>query len=116
MIQAINLSDFRNAFHQMGRGEQFSYEALELIFNHLEQYEEDTGEQIELDVIAICCDFEEAHYSDVIGQYETEICDHFGEDVATPEEEQIEYIRDWLADNTCLIGETPEGSFLFQSF
>ena len=112
MIQTINLSQFRDAFYQMGRGEQFSYKALEVIFDYLEEFDD----SMELDVIAICCDFEEAHYSDVIGQYETGYCDHFGEDVATPEEDQIAYIRDWLADNTCLIGETSEGSFLFQSF
>ena len=116
MKQTVYLEGFRKAFNDMDRGNHFSCEGLTMLLDYFEQYEEDTGEEIELDVIAICCEFDEMHYSDVIGQYETGICDHFGEDVATPEEDQIAYIRDWLADNTCLIGETSEGSFLFQSF
>ncbi len=51
MIQTINLHDFRNAFQAAGRGEQFTYEGLGVLFDYLEQYEQDTGEQIELDVI-----------------------------------------------------------------
>ena len=59
MIQTVNLHDFRQAFHDCGRGEQFSYEALGLIFEYYEQYEDDTGEQVNLDVIAICCELAE---------------------------------------------------------
>jgi len=59
MKQAINLSQFRDAFHNMGRGEQFSYPALGALFEYLEQMESDTGAETELDGIALCCDFVE---------------------------------------------------------
>lgn len=59
MIQTITLSDFRDAFRRMGRTDQFSYEALKIIFDYIEDYERDTGEQVELDPIAICCDWGE---------------------------------------------------------
>jgi hypothetical protein len=59
MYQTISDYDFRNAFHNMGRGEQFSYEGLTILFDALEQYEVDNGEPFELDVIALCCDFSE---------------------------------------------------------
>jgi len=114
MIQTINRYDFRHAFFRMDRGNQFSYEALTMLFDWLEQYEEDTGEQVELDVIALCCDYTEAHLCDIIGDYQTDICDHLAEDAS--EEEQIEYIRNWLNDHTLLIGEPSEGVFLFQQF
>lgn len=114
MKQTVYLDDFRKAFNDMDRGNYFSYEGLAMLLDYFEQYEDDTGEEIELDVIAICCDFDEMHYSDVIGQYETDITDNLPSDAT--EEDQIAYIRDWLADNTALIGETSEGSFLFQSF
>lgn len=108
MIQTINLSQFRDAFHQMGRGEQFSYEALEVIFDYLEECDD----SMELDVIAICCDFEEAHYSDVIGRYDTDILDT---DFDT-EEEQIEFVRKYLEDNTSVVGESSYGTFVFTQF
>jgi hypothetical protein len=59
MKQSINEYQFRDAFHKMGRGEQFSYDGLTALYNYLEQYEDDIGEEIELDVIALCCDFTE---------------------------------------------------------
>jgi len=59
MFQRVNFSDFRQAFFNQGRGNQFSYEALQALFNHLEEVEGETGEEMELDVIALCCDYVE---------------------------------------------------------
>ena len=68
MKQTINFYDFQRAFTvydfqrasvDCGRGNQFTYEGLQALFNMLEEYEEDTGEELELDVIALCCDFTE---------------------------------------------------------
>jgi len=96
----------------MDRGNQFSYEALNLIYEHLEQYEQDSGEPVELDVIAICCEYSEMSYTDIIGYYDTDIT----ESDANTEEEQIAYIKDWLSDNTMVIGESDDGVFVFQQF
>ena len=59
MIQTINKSEFTSTFHRAGRGDQFSYEGLIALYDYLEDYEDSTGEQIELDVIALCCDYTE---------------------------------------------------------
>jgi len=59
MKQSVNFTDFTKAFHDHGRGTQFTYEGLKALFEHLEDYEDDTGEEIELDVIALCCDYVE---------------------------------------------------------
>ena len=59
MKQIINQYQFRDAFHKMGRGEQFSYAGLSALFDYLEDYEDSTGEEIELDVIALCCEYAE---------------------------------------------------------
>lgn len=59
MKQSVNNFDFHDAFKQMGREDNFSYEGLNALFNYLEEYEEETGEEMELDVIAICCDYTE---------------------------------------------------------
>ena len=59
MKSTINEHDFRDRFHRMDRGNQFSYDGLTALFTALEEYEEDTGEQIEFDVIALCCEFTE---------------------------------------------------------
>jgi hypothetical protein len=59
MKQSINDWDFTDAFHKAGRGKQFSYDGLKALFEYLEEYEEGTGEEINLDVIALCCEYAE---------------------------------------------------------
>ena len=59
MITTINENDFIKAFENMGRDENFSRLGLQELFKYYEEYEDSTGEQIELDVISICCDWTE---------------------------------------------------------
>jgi hypothetical protein len=70
MFQRITLSDFIDAFRRHGREDQFSYEALEALFKYLEEIEEDTGEPVELDVIGLCCEYQEADVDEIIEEYE----------------------------------------------
>jgi len=62
MINIMTKYDFQNDFMKV-RPDQFSYKALQALWEHFEQYEEDTGEQIEFDPISICCDYSE--YQDI---------------------------------------------------
>ena len=57
MKQTIDVYGFRRAFERTDRKDQFSYEGLEALFEYLEEYEEGTGEEVELDVIGLCCDY-----------------------------------------------------------
>ena len=60
MKTTINQSDFVSAFKSNSeRKEQFSYGAACALFDYYEQIEQDTGEEMELDVVAICCDWTE---------------------------------------------------------
>ena len=59
MKKTVNETDFRDAFKQANRENQFSSYALSKLFDYLEDYEEQIGEELELDVIAICCDYTE---------------------------------------------------------
>jgi hypothetical protein len=70
MYQTVTVHEFRSAFHNMGRGDQFSYKAITALFDYLEQYEEDTGEQIDLDVVALCCDYVELTEEEAREQYD----------------------------------------------
>lgn len=58
MKSTISLHDFREGFKRLGR-ENFSYEGLAILFEYLEQLEEDTGEELEYDPMSLCGDFEE---------------------------------------------------------
>ena len=70
MIQTINSYDFHAAFHQL-RPDNFTYEGLDALFEYFEEYEEGSDQQVELDVIAICCDFTEyASIEEVLKDYD----------------------------------------------
>jgi hypothetical protein len=59
MKKTINFYEFERAFVDYDRKDHFSYAGLSVLFDFLEELEEDTGEDIEFDVISICCDFHE---------------------------------------------------------
>ena len=58
MFQHISEYDFIRAFEQV-RPDNFSRAGLSALYEYFEQLEEDTGNPIELDVIAFCCEYSE---------------------------------------------------------
>ena len=76
MKQTINFYDFQKAFQDL-RPNSFTYDGLRALFEYLEESEESTGEEIELDVIALCCDFIEY---ESIEDYQNDYSGHAVED------------------------------------
>lgn len=69
MYQTINLTQFIRAFHHHGRVGNFTLAGLEVLFNYLTDLEGE-GHGVELDVIALCCEY--SHYDtieDCLGYY-----------------------------------------------
>tara|TARA_R110000744_G_C19008242_1_gene522671 strand:+ start:171 stop:464 length:294 start_codon:yes stop_codon:yes gene_type:complete len=65
----VTTYDFYNAFANV-RPDQFTYDALKALYDYLDQLSDDIGEPLELDVIAICCDFcEYASLEEVLKEY-----------------------------------------------
>ena len=58
MKQTINEYQFKRAF-ETTRPNYFSYEGLTALYEYLKEYEEGTGEEVELDVVGLCCDYTE---------------------------------------------------------
>jgi hypothetical protein len=111
MKTTVYLSDFRAAFNRAGRGEQFTYEGLELIYDYIEEYERESGEEIELDVIALCCEWSELSPEDIIDQYSTDINTE-GKDA----DEMAAEVEEFLLNETQLAGRTTAGNFVFVQF
>jgi len=73
MRKTISESGFRNAFTDYGREDNFSHAGLRALYNYLIELEEDCDMNIELDVIALCCEYSEyedleeiqANYNDI---------------------------------------------------
>jgi len=98
IIREINEYAFSDAFRDMGRGTQFSYDGLKALYAFLDELSEDCGKPMELDVIALCCDFTE--YSDL-----AELQENYS-DITSMDE---------LQDNTMVIPVSGE-SFIIQDY
>ena len=109
MYQSINRSEFHSAFHRMDRGTQFSYDALDLLFDHFEEIETEDN-PIELDVIAICCDYSEDTYDNIARNYSIEDL----EDLSIEDKKQA--IEDFLNDRTILIGQSDDDNLVYLQF
>lgn len=75
MYMNVDKSDFFRAFDAMGRGSSFTPPALEALFEYYEELEENMGSPIELDVVAICCEWSEEELEDVLKSYDCEDID-----------------------------------------
>lgn len=109
MKQTINLHQFRNAFYEMGRQSQFTYEGLERLYDYFEECDP----EMELDVIAICCDFCEMTMDEIFNAY-PDVLDLI--DMDNPKESTYSIVVDYLNDNGSYCGDTSQGTFVFQQF
>jgi hypothetical protein len=98
IYETVNVHSFREAFKMMDRQNQFSYDGLEVLFDYLDDCEPD----VELDVIAICCDFEEVTFEDMRGTEDL--------DDDASEEDILEY----LESVTTVVGTTDDSVIYYQ--
>ena len=72
MYQLVNRFDFRDAFQSSDTYKNnFSLRAIDALFDYFESFENNSDIGIELDIIAICCDY--AEYDNLIAA-----CDDYG--------------------------------------
>jgi len=99
MYKEITFSTFCDAFSNMNRNDNFTYEGKQALFEYLEDYENSTGEKQELDIIALCCEYTE--YKDL-----KELQNNYG---------SIEDMED-LENSTFVIHIENSDGFIIQDF
>jgi len=92
----INNNEFVEMFDKYGRSDNFSRLGRRKLAEYFEQLEEDLGQDVEVDVIAICCDYSEIEIKDI--KHET----------------GCENLKD-LQDNTTVI-EVDDETIIYQNF
>ena len=103
MIKTITEWDFVNSFDQVNRATNFSVAGRKALFEMLEEIDAN----MELDPIAICCDFTE------YGSLEEWKQDYCYE--AEDEEDDDDYALDYFRDQT-LVLELSNGGLVIQSY
>ena len=112
MKTSVSICGFDRAFIDHGRQDQFSPRGRRALFEYLEEYEDSTDTELELDVIALCCDYSEyASAKEAAMEYGMTAED----DEDTQDEEALEeHALDWLRDRTQVIEY--DGGVIVQSF
>ena len=110
MYQTINTaSAFRDEFRACGRADQFSYDGLGILFDYLEAYEMDSGEEIELDVIALCCEFSEDDPEAIARSYDIDI-------EGMDEGQALDEVIATLEANSAFVGKTDSGAIIYRNY
>jgi len=108
MKTTVYFSEFCDLFGMI-RPDNFSYQGLRILFNYFEEYENDTGESIDCDVIAICCDFSEDSFENIADQYGIEL------DAEMDEDYQKQQVIEHLEGEGAYVGDSING-IVFRQF
>ena len=97
--------ELQTNFNRYDRSENFTPEGIRVLFEYLEEISEGSGEDINLDIIGLCCEYSEDTFEDIAANYRIALTDRDGETIE--EEEEIKRIvLDYLNNNTVVCGVT----------
>ena len=97
----VSESDFINLFHVMDRENNFSVTARRALFNYYDSLANDIGEDIELDIIGICCEWSESTEDSLIIEYIHLVND---EDIDEDDDDaRLSLIVDYIESESMLI-------------
>ena len=107
MKTTVSVYDFHQAFKEL-RPTNFTYAGLNILYDYFEEYERDTGEELEMDVIAICCDFTEDTWQNIASSYDIDLT---GAELGG---EKYEIVKTYLEDQGAFMGEV-DGGFVYRN-
>ncbi len=110
MKTTVYENEFIKMFQDI-RPNNFSLGGLRRLYEGLIEFEQDTGEEIDLDVIAICCDFQEMTMNEIIDAY-----NYMMDESRLDDDDAYQYVMDWLNNQTWVLGDTESGSIIFKEF
>lgn len=112
IIQAVTRSDFCQAFARMGRSDQFSADALDLLYDYLDDLSDQGGKPYKLDVVGICCEYVEQPAAEIASSNPDapQRAEHDDDD------EHAEAVAEWLRDQTQVVGITSGGGIVYADY
>jgi hypothetical protein len=97
MKQTVNFAMFVDTFRSTERFDHFGYDGLGMLFEYLEELEESTGVEEELDVAELCGRYARASVEDIANDYSIDI-DGLEEDDAFVK------VMEYLMERTAVCG------------
>lgn len=97
LIIRVTEYEFERAFKKAGRGDQFTYEGLSALYAYLDELSDECGEDLELDVVELCCEYTEyerpsnSELEDWEGEDDMRDGEDYADDVDTAEHHGFDY-------------------------
>lgn len=91
------------------RPNNFTHEALNLLWDHFEEWEQDTGEEVEFDCISICCDFSEDTPEAIAENYSIDT-------EGMTEGQALDEVMETLKTNGAYLGMTDSGAIVYLNY
>ena len=114
LYERVTAGTMADRAHRLDRYDQLGgYEGINALHEYLEQLAEDMGEPIELDIIALCCDW--SHHDSLVEAAEEHDDDELAALMAIRESEDHSDIVDWFTDRTTVL-KLDNGTYLIQAF
>ena len=105
LIQTVNPSDLYHLACRMNRGDNYGYDGWRAIGDYLEEISNDLGENIDIDIISICCEYGKAEsvedFANQYPQFMDEIDPEAWGDMT--EQEKLDCVAEFIADNGSLV-------------
>jgi hypothetical protein len=108
MYQSVNWYQFRDTMQNFDM--PFSVDGLSILFNYLEEIEQGQDKEIELDPIALRCDFAEALPIEIAEDYNIDISE------AKNDDEVIEIVQDFIDHHSAWVGITDKKTIVYHQF
>ena len=105
----VTKHSFIDAFKQSSRKDQFSYDALGIIYDYLEELSDNCNTNIELDVVSVCCEYAESALPELVADYDIDLEGLEGE-------ARIEAIVSYMEQNTYVLGMVDDETMVYQQF
>lgn len=111
LIEKIDSSNLYQMACRMNRGDNFGHKGWNAIGDYLENLSDDLGEDVEIDIIGICCDYNMVESAEEFLQEFPDFLDGQGIDADDwqewDEQEQLSAIVEYLSDNSsCVAAES----------
>lgn len=94
-------------FKQCGRENHFSYEGFNALYDYLDEYSGEVGEDFKVDVIALCCDFTEySGWEELYNNYSYSYNNESETFEELEENDELDDFKEWVQDRTTVIEVT----------
>lgn len=69
LTYTLDVSEFTDLFDTYGRGDNFTSAARRALFDYLDNLSDDIGQNAEIDIIALCCEWSEYSQDELVEQF-----------------------------------------------